>query len=159
MATERYNPRASEPRWQKAWDEAKLFAAANDDPRPKYYMLEMFPYPSGDIHMGHVRNYAMGDVVARFRRAMGFNVLHPVFAEYAVPGLEQRLDGRRVERLGDGDDRNRARRAAGRPFGGYDARLHLAEFDDCPVHAGFLNFDLPELTVPTKRGERHAAFF
>jgi leucyl-tRNA synthetase len=78
MATERYNPRACEPRWQKAWDEAKLFAAANDDPRPKYYMLEMFPYPSGDIHMGHVRNYAMGDVVARFRRAMGCNVLHPM---------------------------------------------------------------------------------
>src|SRR5215218_3443121 len=78
MATERYNPRASESRWQKAWDEAQLFAAANDDPRPKYYMLEMFPYPSGDIHMGHVRNYAMGDVVARFRRAMGYNVLHPM---------------------------------------------------------------------------------
>jgi leucyl-tRNA synthetase len=78
MATERYNPRASESRWQKAWDEAKLFAAANDDPRPKYYMLEMFPYPSGDIHMGHVRNYAMGDVMARFRRAMGYNVLHPM---------------------------------------------------------------------------------
>ena len=78
MATERYNPRASESRWQKAWDEAKLFAVANDDPRPKYYVLEMFPYPSGRIHMGHVRNYAMGDVVARFRRAMGCNVLHPM---------------------------------------------------------------------------------
>ena len=78
MATERYNPRASEPRWQKAWDEAKLFETTNDDPRPKYYVLEMFPYPSGRIHMGHVRNYAMGDVVARFRRAMGYNVLHPM---------------------------------------------------------------------------------
>ena len=78
MATERYNPRASESRWQKAWDEARLFAVANDDPRPKYYVLEMFPYPSGRIHMGHVRNYAMGDVVARFRRAMGCNVLHPM---------------------------------------------------------------------------------
>ena len=78
MATERYNPRASESRWQKAWDEARLFAVANDDPRPKYYVLEMFPYPSGRIHMGHVRNYSMGDVVARFRRAMGCNVLHPM---------------------------------------------------------------------------------
>ncbi|CAN7534406.1 leucine--tRNA ligase [Aminobacter sp. LjRoot7] len=78
MATERYNPRASEPKWQKAWGEAKLFETENDDPRPKYYVLEMFPYPSGRIHVGHVRNYAMGDVVARFRRAMGYNVLHPM---------------------------------------------------------------------------------
>ncbi len=78
MATERYNPRASEARWQKAWDEARLFETRNDDPRPKHYVLEMFPYPSGRIHMGHVRNYAMGDVVARYRRAMGSNVLHPM---------------------------------------------------------------------------------
>jgi leucyl-tRNA synthetase len=78
MATERYNPRASEPKWQKAWAEAKLFETKNDDPREKYYVLEMFPYPSGRIHMGHVRNYAMGDVVARWRRAMGYNVLHPM---------------------------------------------------------------------------------
>jgi leucyl-tRNA synthetase len=78
MATERYNARASEPRWQKAWAEKKLFETRNDDPREKYYVLEMFPYPSGRIHMGHVRNYTMGDVVARFQRAMGRNVLHPM---------------------------------------------------------------------------------
>ncbi len=78
MATERYNPRASEPKWQKAWDAAKLFETRNDDPRPKYYVLEMFPYPSGRIHIGHVRNYTMGDVVARWRRANGYNVLHPM---------------------------------------------------------------------------------
>lgn len=78
MATERYNPRVSEPRWQKAWDEAKLFEAQNDDPRDKYYVLEMFPYPSGRIHIGHTRNYTMGDVVARYKRARGFNVLHPM---------------------------------------------------------------------------------
>jgi leucyl-tRNA synthetase len=78
MASERYNPREVEPRWQKHWAEAKVFETDNADPREKYYVLEMFPYPSGRIHMGHVRNYAMGDVVARYKRARGFNVLHPM---------------------------------------------------------------------------------
>ncbi|MEM6851090.1 MAG: leucine--tRNA ligase [Pseudomonadota bacterium] len=76
--TERYNPKESEPRWQARWDEANAFVTRNDRARPKYYVLEMFPYPSGRIHIGHVRNYAMGDVVARYKRARGFNVLHPM---------------------------------------------------------------------------------
>jgi leucyl-tRNA synthetase len=78
MTSERYNARETEPRWQRQWDEKAIFATKNDDVRPKYYVLEMFPYPSGRIHMGHVRNYTMGDVVARFQRAQGKNVLHPM---------------------------------------------------------------------------------
>jgi leucyl-tRNA synthetase len=78
MTTERYNAREAEPRWQKVWEEQGIFATSNEDTRTPYYVLEMFPYPSGRIHMGHVRNYAMGDVVARYKRAMGLNVLHPM---------------------------------------------------------------------------------
>ena len=78
MSTERYNPREAEPRWQQYWSGSRCFEATEDKSRPKYYVLEMFPYPSGRIHMGHVRNYAMGDVIARFKRACGFNVLHPM---------------------------------------------------------------------------------
>jgi len=74
----RYNVRESEAKWQALWEERGCFVAEIDTSRPKYYVLEMFPYPSGRIHMGHVRNYAMGDVVARYKKARGFNVLHPM---------------------------------------------------------------------------------
>jgi leucyl-tRNA synthetase len=78
MDSERYNAREAEPKWQKFWDESGTFLTGSDTARPKYYVLEMFPYPSGRIHMGHVRNYAMGDVIARYKRARGFMVLHPM---------------------------------------------------------------------------------
>ena len=75
---QRYDPAEAEPRWQERWATERVFETRNDDPRPKYYVLEMFPYPSGRIHMGHVRNYTMGDVIARFLRAKDHNVLHPM---------------------------------------------------------------------------------
>jgi len=74
----RYNPKATEPKWQEIWDQKSSFRTDLNSDRPPYYVLEMFPYPSGRIHMGHVRNYTMGDVVARFRKARGYEVLHPM---------------------------------------------------------------------------------
>ncbi|PKP76001.1 MAG: leucine--tRNA ligase [Alphaproteobacteria bacterium HGW-Alphaproteobacteria-6] len=74
----RYDPAEIEPKWQAAWEAEQCFVARRDPARPKYYVLEMFPYPSGRIHIGHVRNYTMGDVVARFKAAQGHSVLHPM---------------------------------------------------------------------------------
>lgn len=78
MIEERFNFRTTEEKWQKEWEKQEAFKASENSDKPKYYALEMFPYPSGKIHMGHVRNYAMGDVIARFKKAQGYNVLHPM---------------------------------------------------------------------------------
>ncbi|HBC16769.1 MAG TPA: leucine--tRNA ligase, partial [Erythrobacter sp.] len=74
----RFDPARADAHWQSAWEQAQTFRADSASPKPKSYVLEMFPYPSGRIHIGHVRNYTMGDVLARYKKAVGHEVLHPM---------------------------------------------------------------------------------
>src|SRR5919112_3188670 len=163
---ERYNAGDAEARWQRVWDERGIFGTKNDDPRPKYYVLEMFPYPSGRIHMGHVRNYTMGDVLARYRRMQGNEVLHPMgWDAFGMPAENAAMERKdhpgtwtwtniaamrdQLKRLGFALDWSRELATCDPHYYGHEQALFLDLFDAGLVYRkeSEVNWDPVDMTV------------
>ncbi|MEO6582576.1 MAG: leucine--tRNA ligase [Sphingomicrobium sp.] len=164
--TTRFDPAAAECRWQARWDEQKSFAADSQSAKPKTYVLEMFPYPSGRIHMGHVRNYTMGDVIARFRRMQGHEVLHPMgWDAFGMPAENAAMERKvhpgtwtraniaamrdQLKRLGFALDWSRELATCDPEYYGHEQALFLDLFDAGLVYRkeSEVNWDPVDMTV------------
>ena len=133
----RYDPEAVEAKWQRRWEERCAFAARVDPARPPYYVLEMFPYPSGDIHMGHVRNYSIGDVIARQRRMQGYAVLHPIgWDAFGLPAENAAIQNRVHPARWTRENIERMRRQLKRLGFSYDWERELAT-----CHPGYYRWE------------------
>jgi leucyl-tRNA synthetase len=162
----RFDPAAAESRWQREWEARRAFAADSASPKPKTYVLEMFPYPSGRIHMGHVRNYTMGDVIARFRRARGFEVLHPMgWDAFGMPAENAAFERKthpeawtrqniavmreQLKSLGFALDWERELATCDASYYGHEQALFLKMFEAGLVYRkeSFVNWDPVDMTV------------
>jgi leucyl-tRNA synthetase len=145
---ERYDPQAIEPKWQKAWAEADLFRAVPDPAKPKYYVLEMFPYPSGRLHMGHVRNYSIGDVVTRTKRMQGCAVLYPIgWDAFGLPAENAAIKAGVHPRTYTYDNIANMRRQLQRMGFSYDWRREIAT-----CHPGYYKWEQQLFVELFKRG-------